>query len=79
MLGRFCFEFTCGADVRHQRDVNIEGVAVAAVKAELTDCLQKRQGFNVTNGSADFDNGYVCTFGVFKNLALDLVGDVGMT
>ena len=36
--------------------MNIQDIFLARLRSELSDCLQKRQAFNVTDGASDLDN-----------------------
>ena len=54
----------------------IERIAGAAIITELADRLQERQRFNVANSSANLNDCDISTFGVFKDLVLDFVGDM---
>ena len=76
VLGRFGLQFAGRRDVGDQRQVNIKDVFMATISAKLTDRLQKRQGFNVADRTADFDDRQIGAFGIFQNFALDLVGNV---
>ena len=49
-------EFAGGGDVRHQRQVDEQAVLAADFLAHLADGFQKRQGFDVADRAADFDD-----------------------
>jgi len=76
MLGRLGLQLSGGTDVRHQRNVDIERISRPTVKTELAYSLQKRQRFDVSNRTADFDNRHVSALGIFDDLELYLIGDV---
>ena len=58
--------------------MNEDGILVPYFMLELTDCLEERLTFDITNGAADFNDGNVCLLGskVPVKAALDLVCDV---
>jgi hypothetical protein len=76
MLGRLGLQLASRADVGHQGDVDVEGVAGSPVEAELADGLQEGERLDVTHGSAHFDDGHIGALGILDDLALHLVGDV---
>ncbi len=49
----------------------------AQLKTHLADGFKEREGFNVADGAADFDDDHVNTTGNFFYGGFDLVGDVG--
>ncbi len=77
VLGRLGLHFAGGADVGHQRQVNVEHVLLADVGSELTDGLQKRQTLDVADGSADLHDDHIHTVRHQFDAVLDLIGDVG--
>jgi hypothetical protein len=79
MLGRLGLELAGGGDIGDQGEVDVEDVFMPPVGAELADRLEKRQRFDIADGAADLDDGDVDSLGIFQDLELDLVGDVGMT
>jgi hypothetical protein len=77
VLGRLGLQLLGSTDPRHQGDVHEHRAFPAELLAHLPDGFEKGQGLNVTDGAADFDDGYV---GVRSHLAhggFDFVGDVG--
>jgi len=77
MLSRLCFQFTGGADIGYQGDVNVERIACAPVEPELADSLQKGKRLYVANSTANLDDGNIGALGVLDDLVLHLVGNVG--
>ena len=78
VLGGLGFELLRGGDPRHQREVDEDGVFAAEFLAHLADGFEEREGFDVADGAADFDDGDVgAVGGHFAHGVLDLVGDVG--
>ena len=67
-----------GADERHQRDVDERAVGAPHLVAQLTDGLQERQRFDVTDGAADLHDHQIglLRLGERTHPLLDLVGDV---
>jgi hypothetical protein len=76
MLRRLGLELTGCADVRHQRQVNIERVVATDILAELTNRFEKRQAFDVADRAADLDERDVNVLRIGADRVLDLVGDV---
>ena len=67
-----------GGNPWNQGDVDEDGVVAAEFLAHLADGFEEGQGFDIADGSADFDDGDVLTHGRdFLHRVLDLVGDVG--
>src|ERR1043165_3239164 len=64
-------------DVRHERDVDVEGVAAADFLAELADGFEERQRLDVADRAADLDAPEDDALARFADALLDLVGDVG--
>src|SRR5205085_11390646 len=63
-------------DIRHEREVTVDGVATAGLEAELPDRFQERQRLDVADRPADLDDDHVHSLADFANALLDLVGDV---
>ncbi len=77
VLGRLGLQLPRGGHVRHQRDVQEEAVLPAHVVADLTRCLEEREGLDVADGSADLGDHHVDIVGRHRpDAVLDLVGDV---
>ena len=55
MLRRLGLQLAGGADVRHERQVDVERVVAADVLAELADGLEERQALDVADRAADLD------------------------
>ena len=81
VLGGLGLELAGLAQEGHQREVHEAGVAAPDLQAHLPCGLEERQGFDVTHGAADLDDGdlglgrgaHACTT---LDEGLDLVGDV---
>ena len=65
-----------GADVGHQRQVDVERVLAADVEAELPDGLEERHALDVADRAADLDEHDVDVLARLPDGVLDLVGDV---
>lgn len=76
MLRWLGLELASRRDVRHQRQVNINGAAARQIIAELANCLQKRHGFNIADRATDFTKNEIILLITFDNEVLDLVRDV---
>ncbi len=72
----FSLQFAGGRDVGQQRQVHVADVVAAFLDTHLADGFKERQGFDVADRAADFDDGHVGAFGTGLDLALDFVGDV---
>src|SRR5207253_4850999 len=70
-------EVSGGGDVRHQRQVDEDGVVAPDLLPELPDGLEERQRLDVTHGAADLGNDDVVARRGAPDGILDLVGDVG--
>ena len=55
VLRRLGLQLAGGADVRHQRQVDVERVLAADVQAELADRLEERHALDVADRAADLD------------------------
>ena len=77
VLRRLGLQLARGADVRHQRHVNGDGVGRADFEAQLPDRFEERQRFDVADGAADLDDQHVLALRALEDARLDLVGDVG--
>src|SRR5690606_8405462 len=53
VLRRFCFEFAGSGNKRNKRDMNENGVSAAFFVAHLADRFEKRERFDIADGSAD--------------------------
>ena len=77
VLGGLGLQLAGGGDVRHQREVDEQGVVAAFVLPHLPDGLQEGLGFDVADRAAHFHDDHVHARGDLANCRLDLVGDVG--
>ena len=59
VLRRLGLQLAGGLDVRHEREVDVEGVAAAGLLAELADRLEEGERLDVADGAADLDDGDV--------------------
>ena len=71
-------ELARGLDHRHERDVQVEHVVAAELRAQLADGLEERQALDVADRAADLDEHDVdvARGRDAQDAALDLVGDV---
>ncbi len=77
VLRRFCLEFACGLQVRHQNQVDKAGVFHADFEAELPCGFEERERFDVASDTADFaEHDVGAAFGSGTEGVLDFVGDV---
>ena len=77
VLSGFCFLFAARANKRNQCDVDVAHVVAPGFVAELANGLEKRQNFDVANGSAHFRNNHIDIVGRHTMYAaLNFVGDV---
>ena len=72
-------ELSAGAEIRYQCNMDIQHVVAAQVEAELTDCFQKRQGFDITHRTADLADNHVnlALQGQAHQAGFNLVGHMG--
>ena len=78
VLGRLGLQLAGRAEVRQQRDVDVQHVVAADILAHLADGLQERQALDIADRAADLDDhdigaGWRATRG---DAPLDLVGDM---
>ena len=59
VLGGFGFRLTGSVEIRHKGAVDIKHVLGADFPFHLTDGFQKRLGFDITDGTADFGNDHI--------------------
>ena len=71
MLRRFGLQFTGRLQVGDQGQVDVEAVLLADIERELANRFQKRQAFDVADGTADFGDHHV-------NVVSAHAGDDGM-
>ena len=81
VLGRLGLELAGRRDPRHVGQVDEGAVVRPQAQAELTHGFEEGQGFDVTDGAADFDDGHVHRIRLAKSrtafdVFLDFVGDV---
>ena len=77
VLGGLGLQLLRGRDPRDEGEMDEHGIFAAQFLAHLADGFEKRQGLDIADGAADFDDGDVGAVG--RNLAhgvLDLVGHV---
>src|SRR6185436_12286181 len=77
VLRRLCLQFTGRADVRYQRQVDIEHVLAAHVIWHLANRFEEGQALDVADRPADLHDCHVHPLGDAHDGLLDLVGDVG--
>ena len=70
------FQFAGGGDVWHQRKVHEDDVFRAELEAHLADGFEEWERFDVADGTADFDQDDVHTFGNFAEGGFNFIGDV---
>ena len=78
VLHRFGLQFAGGSQVRHQSEVDDDGIVRTQIPLELTDGLDVRQGFDVADRTAYLGNDdivFTCITEYLDTL-FDLVGDV---
>ena len=76
MLCRLGLDLGRCRNVRNQRQVHIDNTIVTELDAHLAYCLEKWQGFDVANSSADFNEANISTACAALDTLLDLIGDV---
>ena len=78
MLGGLTLEFARTGDIGYERDVDEATVLPAHLARDLTNCLQKRLGLDITRRAADLgdDDIGVRRLSDLVDEGLDLVGDV---
>lgn len=71
--------FAGGFQVGNQRDVDIQSILPAYFMAHLTDSLDERLTFDVTNGTTDLCDDHIGLGFIadLVNKTSDLIGDVG--
>ena len=78
MLGRLGLHLAGGANMRQQRDMDVQHIIAANILAHLANSFEERQPFNIANCAANFDDhdigvGLTCDCG---DPAFDLIGDM---
>src|SRR3989338_9488421 len=65
-------------DIRKQRHVNIESVALSQFPAHLADRFQERQTFNISDGAANLNdrNVHIAVMRNFSDRIFDLIRDM---
>ncbi len=76
MLRGFRFQFACGVDVGNEREMNKDRIFLSHIQAELSNCFEERQAFDITNSPANFDDHNVNIFADSMNRRFDFVSDV---
>ncbi len=77
MLRRLGLQLAGCGNIRHQRQMDIDGGAARQVVAELADRLHEGHGLDVAHGAADFADHEIVVFIAVDDEILDLVRDVG--
>ncbi len=76
MLRGLGFDFPGSGNIGQQGQMHVEHIVMAHFHAHLANGLKKRQGFDVTDGAADFDHGHIGIACAFNHAALDFIGDM---
>ncbi len=76
VLCRLGLGFAGGRDVRNQGQVHQHRALGADFETQLTDSFQKRLRFDITDRTADFDQGDIGIARTLDDATLDLVGDM---
>ncbi len=76
MLRRLRLQLTGRADVGHQSQVHIQHIIAPDVVRHLPNGFEKREAFNVSDRSADFDDGDIRSLGDPHDRLLDLIRDM---
>ena len=76
VLGRLGLELAGGAEIGHQRDVDVQDVLPSHVVGKLADGLQERQALDVTHRPPDLCDDNVHAVRPGADGLLDLVSDV---
>ena len=70
-------QFAGRLQIRHQRQMNIQAVALADVERELANGFHKRLALNIANGATDFGDYHIDVVSArFVDHALDFVSDM---
>jgi hypothetical protein len=76
VLGWLGLDFTRRGQVGNQGQVHVEHVIVPQFETHLTNCLEVRQRFDITHGTADFDQHDIGPVGAVEHRVLDFIGDM---
>ena len=76
MLCRLGLELARSRNPRHQREVNINGIAARQIVAELADCLDERHRLDVADGAADLAQHKIIVLVALEDEILDFIGNV---
>ena len=76
MLGGFGFYFAGSRNIGHQRQVHKQRLVMPKFDTELTNRLQKWQGFDITHGTTDLNQNDIRIVGAAHHGFLDLVRDM---
>src|SRR5258708_5358123 len=76
VLRRLGLHLVRGLDVRHERQMNVDGIAAADFEPELADGFEEWQRLDVADRAADLDDHDVDPLADFADALLDLVRDV---
>ena len=79
MLGGFCLDFLCGAQVRHQSKVDAHAVAFGKLPLQLAHGLNEGEAFHIANRAANLGDNYIILAGLAEqeHPALDFIRDMG--
>lgn len=79
VLGRFCLVLIAAAEVRNERDMDVEDVVLSDFQPDLPDGFQERLALDVAGRTADLgdDDIRFGALGKVVDIALDLVGNMG--
>ena len=77
MLGRLGFQLLGRLNVWHQRQVDVADVASAQVGSKLPHRFEEREALDVADGAPDLADHHIGVVLQRKEVAFDLVGDVG--
>src|SRR5579875_162893 len=76
VLGGLGFQFTGGGDKRHEGEVSENNIFRAEFQTHLANGFEKRQGFDIADRAANFNDHHVHIGRHFAEGGLNLVGDV---
>ena len=79
VLGGFCLDFLCGAQVRHKSQMDAHAVAFRKFPLQLAHGLNEGEAFHIANRAANLRDNDVILAGLAKqeHPALDFIRDMG--
>ena len=77
VLGWLGFQLASSLDPRHQSQMHQLSAAGTQFHFQLTNSFQERLGFDITNGTTDFNQCYVCIASTGNNAGFDFISNVG--